>query len=88
MCPNRIHEQYRVAVNETDDAILSILIIDEKFVIWLLFLVGSKYERIPEGSTDRYTQWANNLTEEQLYTQVSISRYASVCELLYTVNVH
>ena len=35
-------------------------------------LIGSKYERIPEGSTDRYTQWANNLTEEQLYTQVTI----------------
>ncbi|CAF0975788.1 unnamed protein product [Adineta steineri] len=31
--------------------------------------VGSKYERIPEGSNDRYAQWANNLTEEQLYTQ-------------------
>lgn len=27
MCPNRIHEQYRVAINEKDDAILSILII-------------------------------------------------------------
>jgi len=29
MCPNRISEQYRVAVNEKDDAILSILIIDK-----------------------------------------------------------
>jgi hypothetical protein len=27
MCPNRISEQYRVAVTEKDDAILSILII-------------------------------------------------------------
>ena len=35
-----------------------------------MYLVGSQYQRIPEGSTDRYTQWANNLTEEQLYTQV------------------
>jgi hypothetical protein len=29
MCPNRIHEQYRVAINEKDDAILSIFIINE-----------------------------------------------------------
>jgi hypothetical protein len=29
MCSNRIDEQYRVAINEKDDAILSILIIDE-----------------------------------------------------------
>jgi hypothetical protein len=89
MRPNRIHEQYRIAVNETDDAILSILIIDEKFIIVLLFLVGSKYERIPEGSTDRYTQWANNLTEEQLYTQVStaflmtVSRGVGVGAIFY-----
>ncbi|CAF0916166.1 unnamed protein product [Rotaria sp. Silwood1] len=57
MCPNRIHKQYHVAINEKDDAIL----------------IGSKYERIPEGSTDRYTQWANNLTEEQLYTQIYLA---------------
>jgi len=29
MCSNRIYEQYRVAVNEKDDAILSIVIIDK-----------------------------------------------------------
>ncbi|CAF0977998.1 unnamed protein product [Adineta ricciae] len=57
MCPNRVQEQYRIAVKQTDDA----------------FLIGSKYERIPEGSTDRYTQWANNLTEEQLYTQIYLA---------------
>ena len=27
MCPNRISEQYRVAVNEKDDAILSIYLL-------------------------------------------------------------
>ncbi|CAF1299153.1 unnamed protein product [Adineta ricciae] len=57
MCPNRIQEQYRIAVKQTDNA----------------FLIGSKYERIPEGSTDRYTQWANNLTEEQLCTQIYLA---------------
>jgi hypothetical protein len=29
MCPNRIHEQYRIALNEKDDAILSIFIMDK-----------------------------------------------------------
>ncbi|CAF2003217.1 unnamed protein product [Rotaria magnacalcarata] len=62
MCPNRIHEQYRVAINENDDAIL----------------IGSKYERIPEGSTDRYTQWANNLNQEQLYTQIYLAHGPTV----------
>ncbi|CAF2799969.1 unnamed protein product [Rotaria sp. Silwood2] len=57
MCPNRIYKQYHVAINEKDDALL----------------IGSKYERIPEGSTDRYTQWANNLTEEQFYTQIYLA---------------
>lgn len=40
---------------------------------YFILLVGSKYERIPDGSTDRYTQWANNLTKEQLYTQVNLA---------------
>ncbi|UJR36598.1 hypothetical protein I4U23_029318 [Adineta vaga] len=57
MCPNRIQKQYCVALNQSDDAIL----------------IGSKYERIPEGSTDRYIQWANNLTEAQLYTQIYLA---------------
>ena len=29
MCPNRIYKQYHVALNEMDDAILSILIINK-----------------------------------------------------------
>lgn len=33
MCPNRIYEQYHAAANERDDAILSIFVIDENFVI-------------------------------------------------------
>ena len=36
-------------------------------------IVGSKFHRIPEDSTKRYTLWANTLTVDQLYTQ----RYTS-----------
>jgi hypothetical protein len=30
-------------------------------------IVGSQFDRIPEGSTPKYTRWANALTAEQLY---------------------
>ncbi|CAG0885265.1 unnamed protein product [Darwinula stevensoni] len=33
-------------------------------------LVGSRFFRIPEDSTRRYTSWANRLTPQQLYTQI------------------
>ncbi|KAI4470074.1 glycosyltransferase [Holotrichia oblita] len=33
-------------------------------------IVGSKFKRIPENSTVRYTSWANNLTNEQLNIQI------------------
>ncbi|BFZ17246.1 hypothetical protein BsWGS_20285 [Bradybaena similaris] len=36
-------------------------------------IVGCKFHREPAGSTERYTQWANTLTSEQLYTQVYTS---------------
>lgn len=36
-----------------------------------LTLVGSGFERIPFGSTLRYTQWANTLSRKQIYDQVS-----------------
>ncbi len=36
-----------------------------------LALVGAKYRRIPEGSTSRYTKWANNLNQQLLPVQVS-----------------
>lgn len=36
-------------------------------------IVGSCYDRIPEGSTKRYTLWSNNLTEDQLYKQIYTS---------------
>lgn len=36
-------------------------------------IVGCKFNRVPEGSTERYTQWANNLKPFQLYTQIFTS---------------
>lgn len=57
MCSNRIREQLRAAHEQNNEKLL----------------IGSKYKRIPEGSTDRYTQWANQMTEEELYTQVNDS---------------
>lgn len=61
MCPNRIEKQFRLAAEQNNEKLL----------------IGSKYKRIPEGSTDRYTQWANEMTEEQLYTQVIPSVFLS-----------
>lgn len=33
-------------------------------------IIGCKFHRTPEGSTPRYTEWANNLDHSQLYTQI------------------
>ncbi|XP_078691225.1 queuosine-tRNA galactosyltransferase-like isoform X2 [Branchiostoma floridae x Branchiostoma belcheri] len=33
-------------------------------------IVGCRVHREPDGSTDRYTRWINNLTPEQLTTQI------------------
>jgi hypothetical protein len=32
--------------------------------------IGSSFERLPLDSTSRYTRWANNLTQEELITQI------------------
>lgn len=44
--------------------------------VYVLFfglqLIGCRVERIPEGSTERYTRWINTLTQEQLITQVHV----------------
>lgn len=37
MCPKRIYEQYQVAINEKDDAILSIIIHNEVVILSLTF---------------------------------------------------
>lgn len=41
-------------------------------------LIGCRVERIPEGSTERYTRWINTLTQEQLITQVFTSHGPTV----------
>nr|XP_039262371.1 UDP-GlcNAc:betaGal beta-1,3-N-acetylglucosaminyltransferase-like protein 1 [Styela clava] len=41
-------------------------------------LIGSKVKREPEGSTVRYTKWINEISQEQLYTQIYTSNGPSV----------
>ncbi len=41
-----------------------------RFSAFALQIVGCKFTRDPEGSTERYTKWANSLSQEQLATQV------------------
>lgn len=36
-------------------------------------IVGCFFKRLPDDSTTRYTEWHNNLTETQLYTQIYTS---------------
>lgn len=36
-------------------------------------IIGSRFKRLPENSTQRYTKWANNLNEQQLKMQVYTS---------------
>ncbi|XP_029359881.1 queuosine-tRNA galactosyltransferase isoform X2 [Echeneis naucrates] len=36
-------------------------------------LVGCRVQRLPEGSTERYTRWINAITQDQLITQVYTS---------------
>ena len=37
------------------------------------YLFGSKFDRLPESSTHRFTQWANSLHANQLYHQIYTS---------------
>ncbi|XP_041839996.1 UDP-GlcNAc:betaGal beta-1,3-N-acetylglucosaminyltransferase-like protein 1 isoform X2 [Melanotaenia boesemani] len=41
-------------------------------------LIGCKVQRLPEGSTERYTRWINSLTQDQLITQVYTSHGPTV----------
>ena len=41
-------------------------------------IVGCQFHRLPEGSTERYTKWANTLTESQLKTQAFTSHGPTV----------
>jgi len=36
-------------------------------------IIGCKFQRIPPSSTTRFTDWANGLTQEQLYKQIYLS---------------
>ena len=36
-------------------------------------IIGSRFKRLPENSTERYAKWANNLNKEQLKTQIYTS---------------
>lgn len=41
-------------------------------------IVGSRFHRVPEGSTERYTSWANSLDHEKLEVQVFTSHGPTV----------
>ncbi|XP_068585198.1 queuosine-tRNA galactosyltransferase [Cebidichthys violaceus] len=41
-------------------------------------LIGCKVQRVPEGSTERYTRWINTITQDQLIAQVYTSHGPTV----------
>nr|XP_019939482.1 PREDICTED: UDP-GlcNAc:betaGal beta-1,3-N-acetylglucosaminyltransferase-like protein 1 [Paralichthys olivaceus] len=41
-------------------------------------LLGCRVQRLPEGSTERYTRWINTITQEQLMTQMFTSHGPTV----------
>ncbi|XP_077427563.1 queuosine-tRNA galactosyltransferase isoform X2 [Vanacampus margaritifer] len=41
-------------------------------------LIGCRVQRLPEGSTERYTRWINTITQDQLLTQVYTSHGPTV----------
>ncbi|CAJ0589269.1 unnamed protein product [Cylicocyclus nassatus] len=55
--PSRLQEQYNLAISQRSD----------------LVFIGSNFTRIPEGSTERYTKWTHDLTNEELKLQVYTS---------------
>ena len=40
--------------------------------------MGSRFHRDPVGSTERFTNWANNITQHQLITQIYTSHGPTV----------
>uniref|UniRef100_A0AC34FYE6 Glycosyltransferase 2-like domain-containing protein n=1 Tax=Panagrolaimus sp. ES5 TaxID=591445 RepID=A0AC34FYE6_9BILA len=56
MLPSRIAKQYQKAQEIETNGNFA--------------FIGSCFERLPKDATKRYTRWACNLTEEQLYTQI------------------
>uniref|UniRef100_T1IRQ0 Glycosyltransferase 2-like domain-containing protein n=1 Tax=Strigamia maritima TaxID=126957 RepID=T1IRQ0_STRMM len=41
-------------------------------------IIGSRFSRDPEGSTARYSRWANNIKDAELYTQIYTSHGPTV----------
>ncbi|XP_038127850.1 UDP-GlcNAc:betaGal beta-1,3-N-acetylglucosaminyltransferase-like protein 1 isoform X1 [Cyprinodon tularosa] len=50
----------------------------EKALLHPNSLIGCRVQRLPEGSTARYTRWINSLTQDQLITQVYTSNGPTV----------
>ncbi|PIO72835.1 hypothetical protein TELCIR_05213, partial [Teladorsagia circumcincta] len=46
--------------------------LDRSSAVFSIF-TGSKFRRLPEGSTERYTNWANGLSADQLKSQIFTS---------------
>jgi hypothetical protein len=64
MLPDRINRQYEKAKEIERNGSLA--------------FVGSSFVRLPKDATERYTRWACNLTDEELYTQVIQFVYISI----------
>lgn len=50
--------------------------VEQSSGVYLCFqdiIIGSKFHREPEGSTERFTKWANTLSQDQLYSQIYTS---------------
>nr|XP_057935910.1 UDP-GlcNAc:betaGal beta-1,3-N-acetylglucosaminyltransferase-like protein 1 isoform X1 [Doryrhamphus excisus] len=50
----------------------------EASALHLNSLIGCRVQRLPEGSTERYTRWINMITQDQLLTQVYTSHGPTV----------
>ncbi|RMB92185.1 hypothetical protein DUI87_31296 [Hirundo rustica rustica] len=57
------------------------------YLCFLDSIIGCQVRREPVDSTERYTRWINNLTQEQLLTQEG-DTYLCICGLLNIVVVH
>uniref|UniRef100_A0A3Q0SVB2 UDP-GlcNAc:betaGal beta-1,3-N-acetylglucosaminyltransferase-like 1 n=1 Tax=Amphilophus citrinellus TaxID=61819 RepID=A0A3Q0SVB2_AMPCI len=55
---------------------IGLLAVNEPFLTdWL---IGCRVQRVPEGSTERYTRWINTLSQDQLITEVYTSHGPTV----------
>ncbi|WAQ96512.1 B3GNL-like protein [Mya arenaria] len=49
-----------------------------KYLCFLDCIIGSRFHREPEGSTARFTDWANTINQQQLFTQAYTSHGPTV----------